>query len=103
MNLFCDIYFTVFLALRIFRQFGVPWASIYDYAGIRLVTSQSLYTDEFLWLAQFSGSLLAMGAARILRYFGQYNLGRSNGHGRWSRLLFFGRRFSKATWWLPNP
>lgn len=91
---------SVYLDICILCEFIVFGTSIHHHAGVRLVTTKSLHSDEFLWHSQLFGTVFAVGAAWILRDIRQCHLGGLDWYGSRSYLLFLGRCLSKATRWF---
>lgn len=54
-----------------FCESGVPGPSLHYHAGVRLESTKPKRSHEFLWAAEFPGTLPAMGADGILTSAGQ--------------------------------
>lgn len=78
-------------------EFIVFGSSIHHHAGVRMVTTKSIHSHEFLWHSQLFGTVFAMGFAWILRDIGQRYMGGLDWNGGRSYLLLLGRCLSKAT------
>lgn len=54
-----------------FCESGVPGSSLHDHAGVRVESAKPERPHEFLWPAEFPGTLSALGADGILTSAGQ--------------------------------
>lgn len=74
----------------VLRQSGVPGAGVHDHAGVCVVETQSVHSDELFRCAELPGAVSAVGVVGLFGDTGQHDLGGSDGHGGGAFVLFPG-------------